>query len=414
MEGVASVSPPMAALDSKVEKLLRNYGCELIQKAGILLQLNAVTIATGQTILHKFYLERSLQEFDIRATAATACFLAAKLEENMRKVKDVARVFDFLIHHETSIVGPINHLDQIFAKEILRIESEMLIEFGFRLDTILVCPHRYVLQYVYALFRDLKEYSCHDVNEVAQRAWGYLNDSMRTNLCCHTKPGVIAAGCIYMAATSLGIPLSKESRWFSLFDAQGSDIVKVCGELDDVYMMGKPQYFNVSGVKYFSSPKRTDTVSRDRNRSRSSERSHLISTNKYRRSDDGSRLSNEGSKNETRTKRPHDHHHQGGNHTRRSHDRGRSEDLDYHRDGRRDRMYKSRHGSSHHRESRGWNDVREDERYGGRGPSPFNRPQDRRRYPEARGRLSDHHSSRPQRSHKSGHRSHSRGEHRRP
>lgn len=79
MEGVASVSPPMAALDSKVEKLLRNYGCELIQvtaythvlnavqKAGILLQLNAVTIATGQTILHKFYLERSLQEFDIRA-----------------------------------------------------------------------------------------------------------------------------------------------------------------------------------------------------------------------------------------------------------------------------------------------------------------------------------------------------------
>ncbi|GIX65657.1 cyclin 4, putative [Babesia caballi] len=251
MDAATSESPLRSDVDGDVDRLLRNYGCELIQKAGILLQLNAVTVATGQTILHQFYFKRSFREFDVREGAASSCFLAAKLEENPRKAKDVARVFDFLVNHETGPARrPIVHLDEIYHKEILRIERTILVEFGFRLDRLLVCPHRYVLQYVFALFRNLEEYSNHNVSDVAQLAWGFLNDSMRTTLCCKTQPWVIAAGCIYLAAKSLGIPLRKEDGWFLVFNARWSDIVMVCEEVERVYVSGKPYYVNVSGVKY--------------------------------------------------------------------------------------------------------------------------------------------------------------------
>ncbi|GBE62257.1 cyclin 4 [Babesia ovata] len=260
----ADVGGSDAVVDSEIDRMLRNYGCDLIQKAGILLQLNGVTIATGQTILHKFYFKRTLREFDIRAGSATACFLAAKLEENMRKAKDVARVFDYLINNEHDGSVPTRHLDEILSDEILRIEREILVEFGFRMGGLLVCPHRYVLQYVFALFRNLGEYSTHGVNDVAQRAWGYLNDSMRTTLCCTTTPSVIAVGCIYMAATSLGIPLRKVGfmllpvshrsiqvdDWFVVFDVKWSDIVMVCDELERLYAMGRPRYVNVSGLSF--------------------------------------------------------------------------------------------------------------------------------------------------------------------
>ena len=42
-------------IDSKIEKLHRIYGCELIQEAGILLRLPQVVMVTGQSILHRFY-----------------------------------------------------------------------------------------------------------------------------------------------------------------------------------------------------------------------------------------------------------------------------------------------------------------------------------------------------------------------
>ncbi|CDR97670.1 cyclin 4, putative [Babesia bigemina] len=244
----AEVGSSATVVDSETDRILRNYGCDLIQKAGILLQLNGVTIATGQTILHKFYFKRTLREFDIRAGSASACFLAAKLEENMRKAKDVARVFDYLINNEDERRCPTIHLDEILSDEILRIEREILVEFGFRMGGLLVCPHRYILQYVFALFRNVGEYSANGVNDVAQRAWGYLNDSMRTTLCCTTTPSVIAVGCIYMAATSLGIPLHKVDGWFVVFDVKWSDIVMVCEELERLYSMGRPRYVNLSGV----------------------------------------------------------------------------------------------------------------------------------------------------------------------
>ncbi|XP_953557.1 cyclin, putative [Theileria annulata] len=229
-------------VDKKTYEMLLAYGSEQIQKAGILLQLHAVTIATGQSILHKFYLYHSLKEFDIRKTSASCCFIACKLEENHRKLEQIAKIFEFLKYYEDKYYKYSIENENKLKKEILEIEKQILIGFAFRLDKIIVSPHRYILQYTYTLFHNLDKYSSHTVDKLAQRAWGYLNDSMRTSLCCMIKPAAISVGCIYLAATSLGIPLKKETMWFKVFETTWEEIVIVCKTMYSLYSMGKPKY----------------------------------------------------------------------------------------------------------------------------------------------------------------------------
>lgn len=55
-------------LSREMEISQRIYGCQLIQKAGVLLKLEAVTVASAQTILHRFYYRKSLKKFDVRVS----------------------------------------------------------------------------------------------------------------------------------------------------------------------------------------------------------------------------------------------------------------------------------------------------------------------------------------------------------
>ena len=64
-------------------------GCEMIQQMGILLRLPQVVLASAQVMFHRFYARRSVKKFDVRHFAMGALFLAAKVEEQPRKTRDV-------------------------------------------------------------------------------------------------------------------------------------------------------------------------------------------------------------------------------------------------------------------------------------------------------------------------------------
>ena len=44
------------------------FGCELIQKMGILLKLPQVAVSTAQVSFHRFYAKRSMRKFDVRVS----------------------------------------------------------------------------------------------------------------------------------------------------------------------------------------------------------------------------------------------------------------------------------------------------------------------------------------------------------
>lgn len=50
----------------EVETQLQIYGCQLIQEGGILLKLPQAVMATGQVLLHRFYVKESLKKYNIK------------------------------------------------------------------------------------------------------------------------------------------------------------------------------------------------------------------------------------------------------------------------------------------------------------------------------------------------------------
>lgn len=98
-----------------VEYDLRLIGCELIQTACLLLKLPQVSfemvlelkslfsfvfplqtaVATGQVLFHRYYYTSSFIRRPVEIMAMACTNLAAKIEENARRIRDIINVF----HH---------------------------------------------------------------------------------------------------------------------------------------------------------------------------------------------------------------------------------------------------------------------------------------------------------------------------
>ena len=76
-------------------------------------------------------------------------------------------------------------------------------------------PHKFILYYIQCL---------EGGHELAQKAWNYLNDSLRLDFCVRYKAQVIACAAIYMAARFLRLKLPDNPPWWELFDATKSEL----------------------------------------------------------------------------------------------------------------------------------------------------------------------------------------------
>ncbi|CDJ49115.1 cyclin, putative [Eimeria brunetti] len=255
-------------LSRELEISQRIYGCHLIQRAGVLLRLEAVTVASAQTILHRFYYRKSLKKFDVRLVATSSLLLACKLEEDPRRVRSLIDIVQLLANAEDANVQITqDNLDQllidhdspefeVIRAETLRCERYILRELGFMVSQTLVHPHRYILQYIHALCKG--DYI--PTNRLSQIAWGYLNDSMRTTLCCEVQPAVVAVGSIFLAACDLNIHLAKETGWYELFDVTWEDVLKVCTRILSLYKRAPPKYTKLAETRTPPPPKQESTT----------------------------------------------------------------------------------------------------------------------------------------------------------
>jgi len=82
-------------LSAEEERDVRILGCDFIQASGLLLQLPQVAMATAQILFHRFYYAKSIVKHNYEHVVMAALFLAAKVEECPRRVRDVLNCF----HH---------------------------------------------------------------------------------------------------------------------------------------------------------------------------------------------------------------------------------------------------------------------------------------------------------------------------
>jgi len=130
-------------IDERTETMMRVYGCELIQEAGILLRMHQTAIVTGQIIFHRFYYRISMKRCDVRGVAKAAILLGGKIEEQPRKLHDILNVFHAgaLRRHSRKVEPLVSGTKRYFElkEDILNAEQAILRELGLSLPPC-ACP----------------------------------------------------------------------------------------------------------------------------------------------------------------------------------------------------------------------------------------------------------------------------------
>ncbi|KRZ48704.1 Cyclin-L2, partial [Trichinella nativa] len=326
-------NPPSLAdgMDYETERAVRFCGCDLIQRASILLRLPQVAAATGQIIFHRFFYARSFLRCTFDYVCMACIYLASKIEESPRRIRDVINVFHQLKQRPArsvrrgcqacpivrtirmyisnavcphDVIGcTFNLCDHTYTRLVqTRADGSYavrFIAFYFRLtklifgnqelstevgcdlmcsiaisfkchfvlqrvinafNLILPCAldHRYVFlknEVIKAERRILKElgFCVHvkhphkliyvflkalntlDNLSVLQKAWNFMNDSLRSDVFLRYAPETIACACVYMAARAYSIPMPLEKPWWRLFNASDREIYDICFRILGLY-----------------------------------------------------------------------------------------------------------------------------------------------------------------------------------
>jgi len=127
-----------------------------------------------------------------------------------------------------------------YEGELIKTERYILRELGFSLNT--VHPHKFILAFTEVICgKDLPQ-----LKKLRQRAWNFLNDSLRTNLCVRFKPETIAVGAIFMAARFEQTKLPQEPPWWELFDTTVEELQEIIYTILELYSKPKAKYIPIN------------------------------------------------------------------------------------------------------------------------------------------------------------------------
>lgn len=218
-------------IDLKKETYLRKSYCTYLQDLGMRLKVPQVTIATSIVFCHRFYLRQSHAKNDRRTIATVCMFLAGKVEETPRPLKDVILVSYELIHKKDPAAGQKIKQREVYDRQkelILLGERVVLATLGFDLNV----HHPYK-----PLVETIKKFKITH-NALPQVAWNFVNDGLRTSLCLQFKPHLIAAGALFLAGKFLKVkflPDDGEKAWYQEFDVTPRQLEEVSNQMLELY-----------------------------------------------------------------------------------------------------------------------------------------------------------------------------------
>ncbi|KAF3441200.1 hypothetical protein FNV43_RR15113 [Rhamnella rubrinervis] len=230
-------------IDLKKETYLRKSYCTFLQDLGMRLKVPQVTIATAIIFCHRFFLRQSHAKNDRRTIATVCMFLAGKVEETPRPLKDVILVSYEIIHKKDPTAVQKIKQKEVYEQQkelILLGERVVLATLGFDLNV----QHPYK-----PLVEAIKKFKVAQ-NALAQVAWNFVNDGLRTSLCLQFKPHHIAAGAIFLAAKFLKVklPSDGEKVWWQEFDVTPRQLEEVSNQMLELYEQNRvPPSSDVEG-----------------------------------------------------------------------------------------------------------------------------------------------------------------------
>ncbi|XP_072987672.1 cyclin-T1-3-like [Typha latifolia] len=217
-------------IDLKKETYLRKSYCTYLQDLGMKLKVPQVTIATAIVFCHRFFLRQSHIKNDRRTIATVCMFLAGKVEETPRPIKDVILVSYEIIHKKDPTAA-----QRIKQKEVYEQQKELIL-LGERLVLATLGFDLNVYHPYKPLVEAIKKFKVAQ-NALAQVAWNFVNDGLRTSLCLQFKPHHIAAGAVFLAAKFLKVKLPSDGErvWWQEFDVNPRQLEEVSNQMLELY-----------------------------------------------------------------------------------------------------------------------------------------------------------------------------------
>jgi len=208
-------------------------------KCSVKLCLHDATTASACVLYHRFFQQCSLQEYDSYTVAATALYLATKVEEQHTRLRDIVNVCHHTRHPDLKHLELNRHFwdlrDTIASCELLMLRV-------LQFDVTYIHPHKYMLHYLMSLSQ-LFSRRVWETHPVADVAWAILKDSYLSSNCLDPSPQVYALAVIDLAlqCCRLEVPMSRKAEnawWKALYDqCTHNDLVEVQNNLVAVYKM---------------------------------------------------------------------------------------------------------------------------------------------------------------------------------
>ncbi|KAF3938010.1 Cyclin-T1-3 [Dactylella cylindrospora] len=212
----------------------RSKGCNFILQVGIKLKLPQLTLATASVFLHRFFMRESLKDFHYYNVAATALYLATKVEENCRKLSDLIQAVARTAQKNDNII--IDEQCKEYWKwhdTIMFTEEHMLAALCY--DFNIEKPYKLLQDYLQLL--SVVDDGGRKEKDIMKAAWAFINDSHLTVLCLMFPASTIAGAALYMSAKFNDTSFrDKDGKpWWKVIGVDLLDIKKACNQMADLY-----------------------------------------------------------------------------------------------------------------------------------------------------------------------------------
>ncbi|KTG31037.1 hypothetical protein cypCar_00027844 [Cyprinus carpio] len=198
-------------VESDRELSYRQQAANLIQDMGQRLNVSQLTINTAIVYMHRFYMLNSFTKFHRNIISPTTLFLAAKVEEQPRKLEHVIKVAHACLNPQDPPLDTKSNVYLQQAQELVLLETIVLQTLGFEIT--IDHPHTDVVRCSQLVRASM---------DLAQTSYFMATNSLHlTTFCLQHKPTVVACVCIHLACkwSNWEIPVSSDGKhWWEYVD----------------------------------------------------------------------------------------------------------------------------------------------------------------------------------------------------
>eukprot|EP01118_Nematostelium_gracile_P018400 TRINITY_DN8163_c0_g1_i1.p1 TRINITY_DN8163_c0_g1~~TRINITY_DN8163_c0_g1_i1.p1 ORF type:complete len:244 (+),score=51.58 TRINITY_DN8163_c0_g1_i1:26-757(+) len=206
---------------SEEEKKLTRKGIRFIEELGIKMEAGRMPISTACILFHRFHQKKPIKNEDIPLVGATCVYLATKLEEDPKRLRDIINTSYMMQYNKQLMIGT-----EYWKERDRVVEQELALLSTLAFDVTVELPYKYLLNYLKAL---------NAKHALAQLSWNLLNDSFETTISLTWRPHVVAVSCIYLASKFLKLQLDS-SRWWETFDVSLEQINSISNTILELYV----------------------------------------------------------------------------------------------------------------------------------------------------------------------------------